>query len=238
MKKLNFLQKLIHLDDSFLSKRIFHVRLFSYLIDSCRSHYGFIPDIFDILFKYQLHGYLVDYLLTGIFPGKIKWKSIVKCSVNEVQHANWSHRINTDDDFNRFRKIIQTVEIAPFLKNATSYSEIRNSYFVTKLLTDLPNSTPGTCPICNRIFSDMYVHACCNCSGTRTLQNIWWDLIMENFSVHLFVELNALDEEQLYQCLLGKPVATAIDDGDNFSKLCHLHIVKCIAEYSRLLRYL
>ena len=62
-RKLNFLQKLCSLEDDFLSKKIFFVRLFSYLIDTDRDNYGFIPDIISILYKYNLHEYLTEFIL-------------------------------------------------------------------------------------------------------------------------------------------------------------------------------
>ena len=60
-RKFLFLQKLCSLDDNFLTKRIFMTRLFSYFADNSRKHFGFIPDIIEILYHYELSDYLVEY---------------------------------------------------------------------------------------------------------------------------------------------------------------------------------
>ena len=82
---------------------------------------------------------------------------------------------------------------------------------------------------------DVYVHACCNCPITFSIQQLWWDMITENHNLDLFVELNSYNEEQLYQVLLGGIPERFQDDIDteSFTKLNYTHVVNCIAEYSR-----
>ena len=166
-RKLKFLQKLCCLEDNFLTKKLFLVRLFSYFIDTERIHYGFIPDIINILYRYNLHQYLSEFILEGTFPTKTSWKIIVNNAVDDVQRSEWLVRITNDSDFTRFKKIHTSVILANYLKHSYTNREIRNSYFITKLITDIPNSTSNLCVICYRQFRDVYVHACCNCSSTR-----------------------------------------------------------------------
>ena len=60
-------------------------------------------------------------------------------------------------------------------------------------------------------------------------------LSMKIFYVEIFIELYSYDEEQLYQILLGRPLVTDTDiDTENFIKLCHVHVIQCIAEYNSL----
>lgn len=181
-------------------------RLFSYLSDRNRSHCGFIPDIVNILIKYNLVDYITDFILEGAFPSKHEWKIIVNKAVIAIQDEEWLQRMNLDSDFQRFRDIHRAVDVAPFLRHANSHIEIKRCYMIIKVMTDIPNSTPGTCTLCSRHFCDLFVHACCNCNATRYIQDTWWDLIMENFDVELFVELNQYDEEQLFVVLIGKPL--------------------------------
>jgi hypothetical protein len=42
-----------------------------------RKYFGFIPDIIEILYHYELSDYLVEYLLEGTFRSKQLWKSIL-----------------------------------------------------------------------------------------------------------------------------------------------------------------
>ena len=49
--------------------------------------------------------------------------------------------------------------------------------------------------ICNRQFSDIFVHACCSCPGTQFLQKTWWDMIIEHFNLDLYFEISQYDNE-------------------------------------------
>ena len=171
-RKLHFLQKLCTLDDSLITNRIFLVRLFSYMIDNDRIHCGFIPYIFGILFKYHLHNYLLDYLYEGKFPCKGQWKNIVNNAWDLVQSNDWTSRISSDSDFDRFKNIHNSVEIFNYLRYARSSGEIRNFYLILKLITDIPDDTHKLCVVCNREFTDVYVHACCNCTGAEMFRDI------------------------------------------------------------------
>jgi hypothetical protein len=52
--------------------------------------------------------------------------------------------------------------------------------------------------------NDIFVHVCCNSQYSFEIQNIWWDLIIENFCLELYLELSSYEDEVLYQILLGK----------------------------------
>ena len=98
------------------------------------------------------------------------------------------------------------------------------------LTTDIPNNTEGICVVCNRHFSDIFVHACCSCPSTQVLQEAWWDMMIEQFNLDLYVEISQYDNEQRYQILLGKKPRTDIDelDYERLLKLCHCHLIYCI----------
>ena len=235
-RKLFFFQKLCMLDNNYLSKRIFLIRLFSFLIDPHRRHYGYIPDIIDILRTYGLIQYLTEYIDTGSFPSKSQWKSIVHKTVNEQQSVNWLNRIALDDNFMRFRNIHKTVSMTNFWKKAQSFAEIRNSYFITKLLADIPNSSGDKCVECENDFSDVYVHACCSCICTLELRELWWGIIIENFPLQLYSELSEYDDEEIYQILLGRiPLNLSVEHSE-FERLCHAHVFQCLALYGRCVR--
>ena len=133
-------------------------RLFSYFADNSRKHFGFIPDIIGVLYHCELSDYLVEYLLQGIFSPKQLWKSIVYGAVNET-HSNELSLRTSDNDFLRFRDIHRSVELAYIWKYTKSSRHIKNYICIVKLMTDIPNNTEGICVVCNRHFSDIFVHA-------------------------------------------------------------------------------
>ena len=235
-RKLMFLQKLCTMKMFYLSKDIFVRRLFSYFIDYNHNHFGFIPDIVDILSKYDLNQYLLDYISDGQFPGKMEWKVIVRNAVSEKQIFDWNIRINNDTDFSRFIQLHDSIKLVDFWRKSKSFPEVKASFLITKLWTVIPNSTADTCTICMRQFSDVYVHACCNCTGTFEYRELWWNIIVENFPVQLFVEFSECDEETLYQFLLGRRPNTLLENDQyvNLYKLCHAHVIQCLTVYNRL----
>ena len=119
IRKLLFLQILCSLDDNFLAKRIFMARLFSYFPDNSWKQFGFIPDIIEILYHYELSDYLVEYLLEGSFRPKQLWKSIVCGAVNETHTNEWSLRVT-------LKMISFNLETFMDLLNLLIYRNIRN----------------------------------------------------------------------------------------------------------------
>ena len=235
IRKLFFLQKLCSLGVDCLTNQIFLTRLFSYFNDCHRKQFGFIPDIINILYKYELHGYLIDFLLDGHFPLKQSWKNIVINCVQSVQTNEWTNRVSSDSDFARFRLIHDSIKIWKPWSNFNSANDLRNSYFIAKLVTEIPNRVDGLCRICKRQYFDIFVHVCCNCTVTQILQDTWFDIVIENFDLQLYLEISQYCEEQLYQVLLGKLPITPLTEVEQtlFYKLCCTHIIQCFAEFNR-----
>jgi hypothetical protein len=77
-----------------------------------RHRIGFVPEMLNILSKYNLSDFLTNYTKNADFPGKPHWKFIVVDAVNQKHDNDWQTRINLDNDFNRFRKIHFSVSIS------------------------------------------------------------------------------------------------------------------------------
>ena len=175
-----------------------------------------------------------DYIQNGSFPDKITWKRIVNRSVDEKQSQFWLNRIESDSNFSRFRYIHKSVSFPNFWITAQTFHDIRNSYFITKLITSIPNSTEDACCVCKKDFTDVYLHACCACICTFQNRDLWWNMIIENYQLKLFCELSEYEDEIIFQILLGRiPVTEFYDNNEygEFVKLCHVHVIQCVAEY-------
>ena len=99
IKKLKFFGRLCELDTTYLTKRIFLTRLFSYMMNPDIKHRGFIQDIIPILTTYNLYPVFTHYLESGVFPSKSEWKRSVKSSVI-TYHSNYrQQRMVADPDF-------------------------------------------------------------------------------------------------------------------------------------------
>ena len=66
---------------------------------------GYIPDIFEILKKYDLLQFIVNYINSGIFPNKLVWKRLVKNSIYTYESSAWLQRMSCQNVFDRFVSI-------------------------------------------------------------------------------------------------------------------------------------
>ena len=72
-RKLYFLQNLVSGDITTIHKRVFTLRLYQWLCGMYTC--GYVPDIFDILIKYDLLNYFITYVKGGRFPNKLLGKA-------------------------------------------------------------------------------------------------------------------------------------------------------------------
>lgn len=67
---------------------------------------------------------------------------------------------------------------------------------------------------------------------------MWWDIIIENFSLQLNFELSEYDDENenIYKILLGRiPLNLSVEHSE-FGRICHANVVQCLALYGRCVR--
>ena len=81
------------------------------------------------------------------------------------------------------------------------------------------NSSGNRCVACKNYFDDVYVHACCSCICTTGLHDLWWDMIIENFSLQLYCDLSEYDDKDVHQILLGRIPSDVIAEHAEFEKL-------------------
>jgi hypothetical protein len=202
-----------------------------------RHRIGFVPEMLNILSKYNLSDFLTNYTKNADFPGKPHWKRIVVDAVNQKHDYDWQTRINLDNDFNRFRRIHFSVSISSVWIFPTNCSELRTAKFITKLISSVPHNNKQSCEICKPVCKYIFIHASLSFPNTSKMCSIWWDLIIEQFPVELYAELSECNEESLILILLGKDPSTDLCtfDLDAFKRLCYIHLVKSSAEYNRIL---
>lgn len=85
-RNLLFFGRLCLMDPRWLTKQIFILTLFSFLLNLTRTQQGFILDILSTLQKYNLALHFCDWLQSGSFPSRHSWKFIVRSTVNSLFH--------------------------------------------------------------------------------------------------------------------------------------------------------
>jgi hypothetical protein len=103
-KKLIFLGRLCRLNSKYASKRVFLMRLCTYLWMPGEMK-GFIPEITNILSMYQLNSYLEVYLMEAVFPDKKQWKRIIDEAIQIKEVNDRQSLLNMYEQYSRFQSI-------------------------------------------------------------------------------------------------------------------------------------
>jgi len=164
-RKLFFFGKLCKMDNGYLVQNISIHRLFTCMSDN-RHRKGCVPEILNILSKYNLSDFLTCYTRNADFPEKPHWKRIVVDAVNQKHDYDWQTCINLDNDFNRFREIHFSVSIANVWKFPTNCSKLRTGKFIAKLISSVPHNNEQSCEIEKRVCKDICIHASLSCPNT------------------------------------------------------------------------
>ena len=88
-RKLYLFQKLCTAPTNLHCRKLFNLRLHLFLARGCRDQYGFIPDVYNLLHKYELQNYLQSYLSNATLPLKTQWKSVAGKAVKRYQYTEW-----------------------------------------------------------------------------------------------------------------------------------------------------
>ena len=84
------------------AKGIFNARLSIYICRSDNNQRGFVPDVVQVLEKYELSFELINYSHSGVFMSYPAWKRTCKQAILKFENAAWNARLHADDDFKRF----------------------------------------------------------------------------------------------------------------------------------------
>ena len=87
--KLAFLHKMMFSPPSSVHKAMFINRLFSYIYSVVEKPCGFIPDVVQLLVKYELVYLLEDYINEGWVPSHEVWKKLISEKMNDHQTNIW-----------------------------------------------------------------------------------------------------------------------------------------------------
>ena len=159
-RKLLFLGRLCRMDSHTLPKQIFLSRLFSYVETLSENQCGFIPDIMEIIHKYELSSFLLDWIQEGNFPDKNVWKNIVRNCVSSAHIQFRSTRMLNDTGFAEFCSVFTQSAPHTIWKAPSNYNDIAVCKFICKLYVfpDI-DSEPHICPLCNAVVYNIFRHA-------------------------------------------------------------------------------
>ncbi len=136
MRKLRFLHRLCTCSNELLVKQIFNFRLFQYFTRGCQSQTGFIPNICNILVKYELMSGLQRYMSTGVFLSKHAWKIQTRFNIDTYHKSVWQNEFVNNAKYDRFKSLHTTTTHPAILWDVIeNRSTLTSALSVAKLWT-------------------------------------------------------------------------------------------------------
>ena len=189
LKKLTLFGQFFRANTCTWMKRVFLFRLLSYVNCHENVQQGFIPDVLNLLEKYQLIHVVHTYLSCSNFPSKFAWNSLIKNKLHSSA-INARHSRTLAQDFYRFR-IIQP-EFRPHW--AWYFSKSRRKLLIpcisvvqmTANLTDVKQNN-SACVACDSYYDNLVNHCLHECSSLVVDRaKLWHDISCISMNAYAF----------------------------------------------------
>ena len=204
-RKLMFLQKLCTMPSEILSRQIFDIRLNLFMLRGQTNQTGFIPDIWEILRRFELLEFVTTYVANSKFPSKSQWKSLVYQKVSQFYEDEWSQRLQNDSDFNRFKVLHPRLEMSIIWKLPLNKSIASVAFLVSRLWSKVTQQPPNIerCNLCKTATSDIHKHIVSSCPNFLRQRLELTNNISMSVSEEISYFLRSSDFETFYCSMLG-----------------------------------
>ena len=208
IRKLQFFGRLCNLSHNKLAKQVFIQRLYQFHFSTkCfEKHFGFIPDIIRTLEKYGLNHYLNEFILSSVFPKKEQWKGIVRLQVKVVQERVL-HEALDSPKLRRYSNVYGlSLHVHPiwglegtaggnrkYVRDFSKPNGVLNYFLYDKV-----------CVYCKKTYSDQLDHFIHECSKYQHTRELFWSIIINEFSVAFSSYLYNLEDSRQTEVILGK----------------------------------
>ena len=233
-RKLMFLYKILNMPAKSITKEIFIRKYIMYVLNRGSVSIGFIPDICDLVDKYNLHFVLNDFFAyNGRLPSKTTWKNTVNNVIHQKETNAWEQRLSSDSEFCLFQTIHPCIKPAVVYKVYTG-SKSRSIIRTVALLWCRRAKLEITrCIICNTEYQDELIHVISECTCTVRQRDRFKNHILPSYDMSLAQNLNSVDTYTWALTLLGAPLLTTLET--TFLQVTFNLIIKCINIYLALL---
>ena len=184
-------------------------RLYAFTYNLARTQRGFIPEIIKLLQKYGLTDHFQSWLQDGSIANKPAWKRTVRTAVSSFHKLQRQNRFFCDPDLSTFSQIFHDTKPSSIWDMPRNCHEINLCKFICKLSSNLRKlNETYVCSMCQKTFTNVFVHAACACLATFNIREQWWYNIVNLFDIRLSAELCALTNDDLFLILLGRQTNT------------------------------
>ena len=125
---------------------------------------------------------------------------MVKRTIHQYHKEEWRMRTDNDSHFRIFKVFQSSITPSKIWKFFYTFDDIAFIKFVAKLWIIPPTSRAEICGLCQ--ITNKFQHTVLGCLCTSHRRNSFFDLLIDNFNVHLYIEFSQLEEEMMYSFLL------------------------------------
>lgn len=225
-RKLLMLGQLCRLPCEYMAKQLFVNRLISY---HGSGQHGFIPDIYQILAKYNLRPTFDEYVTNGNFPSKQSWKRLVKQSVD----AKWKQTavVNLNNTIGRLSDtgVIRTDGVSILWDIVSQRPELkvlccRVNTMISMMITRRNN---WKCSKCDRLTGDLVSHLLLFCDKNQEIITMLQNVMMSVETIDQYC--NRIRQPIRTQCEMIIKVAIQLITGK-------LHYPTLLSNLNRIVR--
>ena len=206
-RKLQLFGQLCNLPNDNRIKILFTTRLMQFKLKPSNAR-GFMPDIYQLLGKYDLIDELNTYTNEGIFPSLKTWKMTIKYQINKRAEIECINRISSDQSTKLFLKIHNTITPCSIWYFGQQYRNYLPLCKTLMIIIGKMFSRPYTviCPECNLTTDNIVEHMILRCN-TKEVERyrLWVKLhrLLGRENYDSMCELKPL--EQVIEMLAGFP---------------------------------
>jgi len=170
-RKLMFLHKILSLSHEHITKSIFIRRYMKFLQNPSSITKSFISDIVKLLSRYHLQYLINNYIAYNTVPSKYEWKRIIQTSVQNKEHNEWKLRLDTDRDFERFKRVHLGIEPAVLWRFPQHRRDLQLAHTISELWVARPDNEMFVCAHCEQIVTDRFRHIISDCLLTLKIKD-------------------------------------------------------------------
>ena len=201
-RKLLFLGQLCRLEGNCAVKQLFVLRLCAFV--NGLSFTGFLPDVVNLLHKYNLYYVLQSYLNTGVFPSKFDWKRSIASKVSNHFIHEWNVRTSSYQ-FSIYREIQTEFSFCPIWHFARRNPLMLHACFASAQLVAHLSYFDVNCRRCGQsnIRISLTQHILTRCPLVYGCRRIFYDEISNICNQSIAEFLRSLTDEQYVRALFG-----------------------------------
>ncbi|XP_021371962.1 uncharacterized protein LOC110462348 isoform X2 [Mizuhopecten yessoensis] len=205
-RKLLFWNKLCLGGPKFLWKTLFIIRLCQFMYgSSSTTQIGFLPDIYNIMVKFNIESFINDYVLNIFVPPMLCWKRFINRFIYDFYYIRWTDKLNTRDEHKRYAAIHSDPGINPILQLSTKQISQQHVWDLVELFkySISCENELVICKICEKTSKDIVLHFILECPGLYLSRDKMMDGVVNAIEVLSYVQFSELSIEDQCSFLLG-----------------------------------